>query len=175
MMKLNTKLLTIAALTFALSSVSFASDLRKDLKTPFDVMTNPFDDVQEIALKPETAEVLKELIQDCTFRIVTKGPKYDSWDVAQLKADCAPRATLKLVRGPLNGFNKLVVHDQGLRLIALSWDGSHSDGGDQQALGIYDQRGVRMAVYPSLFADGNVIDALALALGVDVPQVFKFK
>lgn len=174
-MKLNTQVLTVTALTLILSSVSFASDLKKDLKAPFDVMTNPFENVKEVSLTGPTAQALKNLVEQCTFRIVTKTENGEAWGEAQLDSECADRATLKKVDGPMGGWSKLVIHDKGLELLAVIWDGSYSDGGDEQALGIYDRQGDRIAVYPNLYADGNVIDALAMAAGTDVPQLSKIE
>jgi hypothetical protein len=174
-MKLRSKIFAMAIGALVFSSTSFASDLTKDLKTPFDVMTNPFDHMEEVALDGQTAQALKTLIEECTFRTVTKNENYEAWGTAQLKQECAARASLKLVQGPYAGENKLIIHDKGLKLLALAWDGSHSDGGDEQALGIYNKQGQRIAVYPSLYADGNVIEALAHALGVDIPQVLQSK
>jgi hypothetical protein len=168
-----TKSILLAAL--ALSSAAMASDLTKDLKTPFDVMTNPFQAAKEMPLSPKLKNKLVDLLQGCTLQPVRHdGNNMEIWDPAQVKPECKAQLILEDSKGH-DGFsmaeNRLrIFGPHGLEFSVVQWDGSYSDGGDQQAIGIYDSRGKRIAVYPSLYVDGNVLTGLSAALDFDITK-----
>lgn len=174
-MKLIKSLAVIGALV--ISSMAMASDLQEDLKTPFEPLTNPFNSVQEVKLNANLATTLTTLLQRCAFVPSTKSEDgFETLGLAELKADCDSAFTVSRDKGS-DGVsyisNKMKITLKGIVLYVISWDGSDSDGGDEQALGIYDVQGNRIAVYPSLHVDGNVIDGLAHALDTDLPKVQK--
>jgi len=158
--------------------MALASDLASDLKTPFQPMTNPFGSVtQKIELEANTAAYLKSLLQKCAY-VASEMPPSGMAIVhdAALNPSCISEISVSYDTGN-DGTqyisNKMLIHSQGLSLYVVSWDGSDSDGGDEQALAIYDMSGKRLAVYPSLFVDGNVLDGLSHALGINLPEVKK--
>ena len=155
--------LILTALVFLAPLAARASDLSRDLQVPFDPMTNPFQNMEAKVLPASDLSELKALLERCTF---TPG-KFNGFGVltTELDTDISPACANEL---SLNA-DKNILTVRSLDLEIVSWDGSHSDGGDEQALGVYSANGDRVAVYPSLFADGNVIDGLAYAVGAKVP------
>ena len=85
---------------------------------------------------------------------------------AHVKSECAQSV---IVRN--KDENKLEVITPFFHLFVVSWDGSNSDGYDEQAMGIYDQTGKRVAIYPALYVDSNVLDGLAHAIGANLGKV----
>jgi hypothetical protein len=169
--------IALAALTalLAVPTLAHASDLSQDLKTPFEALSNPFDGVQEKKLDNHQAKVLKTLLSRCAFVPTWKTDDgYPATEDARLKAECRHLMTPVFAGGSQSKYMAQIrIHGAGLRLTAVAWDGSDSDGGDQFALGIYDAAGTRIAVYPSLYMYGNVIDALSYAIDMDLPKVEK--
>lgn len=140
-----------------------ASDLSRDLQVPFEPTVNPFSGV---AAKPlESSGALKALLERCTItpgRFNASGAIAAEFDTEILSA-CSAELSLNA--------DKNILMVSSLSLEIVSWDGSHSDGGDEQSIGIYGTDGERLAVYPSLFSDGNVIDGIARAVGAQPPVV----
>jgi hypothetical protein len=159
--------LTLAAIIAAAPLAALASDLSRDLKVPFAPLSNPFANAQEQGLEPTAAAELKALLENCAF---TPGQFNASGAITgELETGIFPICSASL---SLNADkNQLTVRTSDLFLEIVSWDGSQSDGGDEQAVGVYGFNGQRLAVYPSLFADGNVIDGIAHALAVQISVV----
>jgi hypothetical protein len=150
----------------SLSSAALASDMSKDLKTPFEPLSNPFNENSEKPLNAKLANDLSALLLKCTSRKVSVDEHgWEVWNLAEIKTECSEFLSVNQDQ------NHLTIDVQNQTFHVISWDGSHSDGGDEQAIGIYNAKGKRIAVYPALYADGNVVDGLAHALNVDVPQV----
>ena len=166
--------LTMIVSAIGFSSVGFASDLSNDLKTPFEPLTNPFENVAEVELQASLANPLKDLLQKCAYvNVKTSEGGGRIFGDTRLKTECLsvlkPNYTVDQGQSYIN--NKLVVLLNGAQYLFVSWDGSDSDGGDQQAIGVYDSKGNRIAVYPSLYVDGNVVDGVLHALGLVPTEV----
>ncbi len=150
----------------SLSSAALASDMSKDLKTPFEPLANPFHANQEQTLNPKLASDLSALLLKCSSRKVTVDEhKWDVWNMAEIKPECSGDMSMNKDQ------NQLTISVQNQIFHVISWDGSFSDHGDQQAIGIYNAKGKRIGVYPGLYVDGNVLDGLAAALNTDVPEI----
>ena len=156
--------LVFSITAFLISSVTFGSDLSKDLKTPFEPLTNPFEHVKEQPLQKWVSLQVKSLMEACAYTPV-KYERMKIVDSARLRPGC--ERTIVVNRNQ----NQMQIVTPNLKLFVVTWDGSDSDGGDQQALGVYDQSGRRIAVYPGLYLSGNVIDGLAYAVDAQVPEV----
>jgi hypothetical protein len=156
------KNLLILTVLFLAPQAARASDLSRDLQVPFDAMSNPFHGVEAKAVSESAATELKALLERCVF---TPG-KFNGLGVLtnELETGILPACASEL---GLNA-DKNILTVRALDLEIVSWDGSHSDGGDEQAIGVYSSSGDRLAVYPSLFADGNVLDGLAYAVGAKI-------
>jgi len=156
-------ILTLTLLLLASPLAARASDLSRDLQVPFAPLTNPFSGVEAKPL--ENPEALKALLERCTF---IPG-KFSGAGVlsAELETEILPACASELSLSA----EKNVLLARGLGLEVVSWDGSQSDGGDEQAIGVYDTRGRRLAVYPALFVDGNAINGIAHAIGAALPVV----
>jgi len=171
-------LVSIASLILAMTmitSLAQASDLSQDLKTPFDVFSNPFNGVSAKPLPEATATHLRNLLSACAVRPVDFKLGYErDWD-SKLKNNCLTALQPnyeKNEKGEDEIKNMVRINFGDLQMYAVTWDGSNSDGGDEQAIGIYDLSGNRIAVYPEIYsAEGNIIDGLSRALQVQVTKI----
>lgn len=158
------KLFPLALAAFV-SAPAFASDLANDLRVSFDPRSNPFGQVEEQALSEQIAGQWKQTLEACAYSPTDMSNGYPCLDAAKVKAEC---------QSQLGGDeHRLTIGYGGRKFTVVSWDGSDSDGGDQLAIGVYDGSGKRVAVYPSLFSEGNVIDALAHAVDASLPKLRK--
>ncbi|MGZ3649893.1 MAG: hypothetical protein ACXVB9_02300 [Bdellovibrionota bacterium] len=167
-MKTREQVLSALIFSALLSAPAFASDLTRDLRVPFEPMSNPFQNVQPRELNSSLSGELSRLLVRCAFNPASEREQSS----AEVRPACASEILPSMERDQAGAEfigNKAVIRLGGFTLQVVSWDGSHSDGGDEQALGIYDQGGNRIATYPSLFVDGNVIDGLAHAVGARLP------
>jgi hypothetical protein len=170
------KTLTLALLTLAFTGTVMASDLTEDLKTKFEPLTNPFGNVAAVDLDKGTESQLVELFQRCAFQKVHKDQAgLEIYELSELKTECLAEITPSYSqdrKGNRYIDNRLDIHTKnGLVLTVVTWDGDDSDGGDQQALGVYNKAGARIAVYPSLYVDGNVVDGIIHAINETTPIV----
>jgi hypothetical protein len=156
------KNLLILTALFLAPLAARASDLSRDLQVPFDPLSNPFQGVQEMPVSDSQASALKALLERCAF---TPG-KFTGLGVltTELETDILPACAKDLSLSA----DKNILSVRGLDLEIVSWDGSQSDGGDEQAIGIYSSSGDRIAAYPALFVDGNVLNGLAHAVGAKI-------
>jgi hypothetical protein len=177
-MKTNFKklLLTLSLVTLvgSASSLASASDLSNDLRTSFAPLSNPFEHSAEKPLPAAVATILRNLLARCAYTPVQAPNASTSNTVyfdASLEKGCESEIIASYVNDK-NGHkvigNRLFIHSQGLALQVVSWDGSQSDGGDEQAIGIYDIYGNRVAVYPALYVIGNALDGIAHAVGANL-------
>lgn len=159
---------------FAFLLLSFnvwSSDLTHDLKTKFEPRSNPFQGMSEKELSQDFKTPLLELLSSCAYQVVTKNEGFDSYEPATLERECLKEITPNYYsfQGRRYINNKLRIHTQeGLILTIVSWDADDSDGFDEQAIGVYNQNGKRIAVYPQVWADGNVVSGIMQALGENV-------
>lgn len=164
-------LVTLALLGASLSAA--ASDLSDDLRTPFEPVTNPFGRSATVPLQAPAAAELKALLEKCAYTPVNNRSALAVYNDAALRRGCeqalVPSYETDKHGQPYIG-NRLAIHTADLDLTVVSWDGSDSDGGDEQAIGIYDQAGFRVARYTGLFVDGNVVDGLAHAVGAELTK-----
>lgn len=171
--RLNLLALAVIAILGA-SLPAAASELTDDLRTPFEPVTNPFGRAHTQPLASAPAAALKALLEKCAYTPVKATSAIAVYGESALRAGCESSLTPNYVtdaKGERFVGNMLAVHAAGLDLQVVSWDGSDSDGGDEQALGIYDANGSRIATYTGLFVDGNVLDGLAHAVGAVLPKV----
>lgn len=164
--------LTLATLTLA--SLAHASDLTEDLKTPFKERTNPFGQFNEAPLAEPQATQLKTLLSHCAYNPISALPSgLKVENEAHLDSACAYlfQAQYETGRDGRPYIANIVNVLGGLNLTIVSWDGGDSDGGDNQAIGVYDASGNRIAVYPSTYVDGNVVDGIAHVLGLQLPKI----
>lgn len=172
----TTLLRLVSLLAFVAPLAASASDLANDLRTPFAPLTNPFGGARTMPLPAPTASALKALLESCAFISVSQRSTIALYREAALQARCQDALTPSYrldrngqrILGPV-----LKVQTGGLALQVVSWDGNDSDGGDEQALGIYDAAGNRIAVYTGVFADGNVLDGLSRVVGASLPKVIE--
>lgn len=172
--KLKTIYLTLTIAAALVAAPAFASDLSNDLRTAFAPLSNPFEHTAAKPLATDAANTLRNILSRCAFTPV-QAPSVNMSNAvyfdAALEKSCAPEITASYVKDK-NGKkvvgNSLIVHSDGLYLQVVSWDGSQSDGGDEQAIGVYDFNGNRVAVYPGIYAIGNVLDGLAHAVGMSL-------
>jgi hypothetical protein len=172
-MKTNLFLSAILALGLFTSQAQ-GSDLRNDLKTPFQPMTNPFVGQETQPLNPDLAKDLRNLLSQCVVEKAHLDQGTEVFDGQDLLAECSSFVTARYSRD--NKGNEFVdkevdIHAGDLNLVVLGWDGSDSDGGDEQAIAIYDINGKRLATYPSDYVIGGVLEGLTHALGVNVQAV----
>lgn len=157
-------LASILALTSAQAFA--ATDLQKDLETPFEPLSNPFTNMSEQRLDAGTESALSAFLLKCFYRPVNR----DLWDEMHVSAECAGAVKTKVTDHDKNGraiLSPVVeIHAGALQFTAVSWDGDDSDHGDEMALGIYDPQGNRIAIYKGLYLEGNTFDALSGAVGV---------
>ena len=164
----------VFSLALLFSRVAAGSELAEDLRTPFEANSNPFESISESPLAESSADVLKKLLEKCAFHLVDRqAGSVDLISDAGLRESCAEQISASYVigkDGKVHVGNRLAIRNKSIVLQIVSWDGSRSDGGDEQAVGVYDFKGNRVAVYPSIFATGNVVDALSSIMGVTIPK-----
>ena len=165
-----------AALVVLLTSAApaFASDLSDDLRTPFEPLSNPFGQAQASPLSSQVAQELKAVLEGCAYSPVHHTSRIPLIEMAALRSGCegSVKVALEVARDgkPVIG-HWAQVRTPHFQLQVVSWDGSNSDGGDEQAIGVYDLSGQRVAIYPALYGEGNVLDGLAHAVGAALSSV----
>ncbi len=66
--------------------------------------------------------------------------------------------------------NETVIQVGNETLTFVAWDGDHSDGWDEQAIGVYNAEGKRIAILDR-HAIGDVLDGIAASVNVELPEV----
>ncbi len=168
----RTATLSLVAVCALFATQAFASDLSNDLLTPFEPLSNPFGGVEAATLPGSVAYQLKGLLEKCAYSPISGGNREVQHEAA-VQPSCKNllQASETIYKGAPSVGHTLKVKALGINLQIISWDGSNSDGGDEQAIGIYDAAGDRIAVYPSLYVDGNVLDGIAHIVGAALPKV----
>ena len=165
----NTTLVSLFSLIAAAAGAQAfaATDLEKYLSVPFEALSNPFTTLNDQTLPESTETALRAFLLKCFIRPVNG----IFWGELKITSECASSVKYSVADHTSNG-NPILspvveIHTGKLQFTAVSWDGDNSDHGDELALGIYDTHGNRVAIYKSLYMEGNTFDALAGAVGVN--------
>jgi hypothetical protein len=165
---------TLFSLAIAFVSASaFAADIDTDLEIPFEPLTNPFGRSATHALPASISSQVKAILESCAY-VPSSGGGSVLGEAQLRKGNCSKSISAIYERDkngqPVIG-HRVQLTVNGFDLDVISWDGNDSDGGDEQAIGVYDTDGHRIAAYTGLFTDGNVIDGLAHAVNARLPEV----
>ena len=147
---------------------AIASDLDHDLAVGFAPMQNPFMNFERQPLDQNIQDKVGGILQKCAYQEVRSNfnSNHDVLALAKIKKNCAG-----IINESSDGNRLDVKVSPYQKMIIVGWDGLDSDGGDEQAIGIYNQDGNRLAVYPDVFEFGNVISGVMHAFDKPIEYV----
>jgi hypothetical protein len=148
-----------------MSSFSFAAttDFQVDSKYT-GIHGTPFKLGHNVPLPPAFAAVLKNLLLHCVVDVQSFDKGYETDFGPKVLPYCSK---IIQTRYDQRAFSELAqLNVGGTWIVAKTFDGLDSDGGDQFDIAVYDVQGNRRAVATSIYAETSALYGLARLVGI---------
>lgn len=163
------KKFALAVALFALSFSAFAATTDYQVDSQHQGMhSTPFKPGQSLALSPLLAYQLQTILRQCVVEV--QGAK-DGYTVVYGPKILPACSRIMKSKFDSKAFSDLAwVNVYGTTIVARTFDGLHSDGGDEFDIAVYDAQGKRIGVHTQIYSAGSALTGLAALAGI--PQYF---